>query len=155
MDGDAPAVILPPSEEATAAAGEAAVDIATVEADRDIAVAEIQAEVTAAVIEAQAEAAADDEDVQWLRAQLESLQARCAAAEDGLSRLDLTVATLAEQNAEMRGLLTGLIAASQPPPPPPSETIPETLDAPASVAAGPGEAETRPAARPPRERRWL
>lgn len=154
MDGDAPAVILPPSEEATAAAGQAAVDIATVEADRDIAVAEIQAEVTAAVIEAQAEAV-DDEDVQWLRAQLESLQARCAAAEDGLSRVDLTVATLAEQNAEMRGLLTGLIAASPPPPPPPSETIPETLDAPANVAADPGEAETRPAARPPRERRWL
>lgn len=154
MDPETPAVILPPSEEATAAAGEAAVDIATVEAERDIAVAKIQAETTVAVIEAQAEAA-DDEDVQWLRAQLESLQARCAAAEDGLSRLDLTVATLAEQNAEIRGLLTGLIAASQPPPPPPSETIPETLDVPASVAAGPGEAETRPAARPPRERRWL
>lgn len=110
----------------------AAVAVAEIQADRDVAIAEIQAETTVAVIEA----GTDDEDVQWLRDELATLQARCATLEGASSSQEAAIVALSAQVGEMASGLAILIASTQPPslPPTPLETVTETPPAEAPEA---------------------
>lgn len=125
------------------AAGEAAVEIAQINADRDVAIAAEQTAQTEAVASttvavAEIEADAEDEDVAWLRNELGGLRAQCETARDGLSVLRELVTAQGLQIAEMAGLLAGLTAATIPPTSlqePAQET--ETINPESVAAAGP------------------
>jgi hypothetical protein len=152
----------PAAEQAAPAEmADAAVAIAEIQADRDVAIAEIQAETTETAIEA--DAAANDEDVEWLRAELAGLHQRCATQEAALSSLETTLVALSAQVGEMASGLAILLASQMPPTlsePPTAEPEPTPPEqALASEAAGSRASDAEPetpaseAAR--RRMRWL
>lgn len=101
--------------------GQAAVEIAEIQAGRDVEIAEIQADTTALALETQQE-----EDETWLRDELAGLRGSHAALAESLSGVAQSLESLAEQQAETARQLTELLASSIPQPPlePPPETIP-------------------------------
>jgi hypothetical protein len=158
--------VTPPATEASASA---AVEIATIEAERDIALATLNAESNEAQTTAVLENAAlsDEEDVEWLRAELAALRERCATNEGALSSLETTLVSLSAQVGEMAGGLASLMASLTPPPPletPPEEVPPLTVENPTEAIGG-GEAGQRashaletvplPAETPRIRRKWL
>lgn len=117
---------LPADATAVVAAGEAAVAVAEIQADRDVAIAEIHAETNVAAIEAEADA--DDEDVVWLRNELAGLRGQCetnagelSVLRDAFQSLETQMASLTETVVAQAAILSLLN------PPPPSETTPETI----------------------------
>lgn len=88
---------------------EGAVEIAQIEAERDVTIATIQAEVTETAIEAGSE-----EDEAWLRSELDSLRQGQEELRGNLSNQALALETMAQQMAE----LTGMVTTSLTPPPP-------------------------------------
>ena len=152
MDGE-PSVVVEqtPPPESVEAAGEAAVAIAEIQADRDIEIAQINADTTEAVIEAAAEA--EDEDIAWLKAELADLRARCETSEAASSNALAMVGEVRQEVASLTETVAtqaaALILLSPPPPsePPPPEG---------------GEPPPEPPAPPPeeggntiRKRRWM
>jgi hypothetical protein len=138
----------------SAAAHDAAVAVAHVQADRDVAIAEINAETTALVV-----AAADaetQEDVEWLRGELDGLQNSLATQGGELSSLRQMVETLASQIAETAA---AMVLLTPPQPSVTAEPIPEARpEAIESAGAdGPRAAPVEPEAEraPKFRRRWL
>lgn len=140
------------------AAADAAVEIATIEAERDVSIAEIAADTQIAAIDAATDQEA--EDIAWLRGELDGLRARCETLEAGLSglgdqnrELSAALAMLTETVATQAALL-----ASQPAPDlilePPSN--PKPAPVPAAILEPAANAGDRPApAERIRTRRWL
>jgi hypothetical protein len=140
--------------------GEAAVEIAEIEAGRDIAIAETAAAATTAAIEADAAARLTMEQTQWhesistLESRLDGLAADHQRTEEGLR-------TLAAQQTELAQSLTLLTASLTPPaspptepePPPPPEP-PAAPDGANASASAPAEAASPPP-RPRIQRKWL
>lgn len=122
--------------------GEAAVEIAQIQADRDIALAEISAEVITDQNETAIELAEEEEDLeQWLDVRLLALE----------SRVITEMMSLQEQMTRLETMLTGLLILI--PPSTPAEITPELApEIPENVVdvAAPVEAETRV-----RARNWL
>ena len=162
MDPDVVVVAeAPPSEQlevaadAQTAAAEAAVEIAQIAADRDVAIAEINAETTETVMEAQT---ADDEDVAWLRAELDALRTSCETNAARLSDAEMQIASLTETVTAQAAALALLT------PPPLSEETPPAEGEPAAPApdmtnadesAGHTENVPEVPATPRRKRVWL
>jgi chromosome segregation ATPase len=94
------------TEGAAEANAEAAVAIAEVEAETTVAVAEIAAETRIAEVEAAT--AADDEDVQWLRAELATLREQCATNAGALSSLEVSLVALSAQMGELTAAMATL-----------------------------------------------
>ena len=140
------------------AAGDAAVEIATIQAERDVAIAEIHAEVASEAIEADAE---DSEDVAWLGSRLAQLQENCDANTAAVISQQATLGTLTEametMREQVRTLTEALTLATSPPQPLPTpETLESEVDP--SEAGTPDVAEEMPVpAEPPPQkvRRWL
>lgn len=153
---DAPVVVvvddLPTTT--TGVTSEDAVRMAEIEAARSVDVAAIHAATDRAAIDAGA--AADDEDMQWLKAELTALQARCEMNAVSLSSAEAVLATLSNQVAEMAGALLILSQQSTPPlpsePEPPATPEPEII-LPVDAAGGPRTSHAAPAPTP--ERRHL
>ena len=153
MDGAQPAVVVAeasPSEQAVETATDAAVEIATVQADRDVAIAETQAE--AAVEIATVNADADDEDVAWLRAELATLRQLCetnmAASSSAMEALRETQSQL----ASLAAMMTEHTNTLSPPAHSPPATEPSEPDADVENPVAEPPTETIP---PQRRKRWL
>ena len=153
---NAPVVIVAPPGDGAAVAdpamGEAAVEIAEIEAGRDVTIAEIQAETAETAIEAQTQ-----EDETWLREELAGLRASQEATAENLQNANLSLTTQAEQIAALAETMAELSSRLTPPPPLPAE--PEALEPeealPASAADQPAlDGAASPAERRPR-RQWL
>lgn len=147
-----------PSEQSVEAVSDAAVEIATIEAGRDVTIAEIQADTAETAIEADAR---DDEELTWLRAELDGLRELCVTNAESLSRVsgenetlraDLT--TLTETVGQQAAILLTMQPLQQTPEPPSS---PEAAPAePEGVIAEPAAPEAAPqAVAPARKRVWL
>lgn len=137
--------------ESVAAVASASVEIAQIEAERAIAVATIEAETTAAVIEAQAE----DEDVAWLREELDGLRGRCETSEAALSDTQRQCQEMAVQLASLTETVATQAAAIlllTPPPPSEAEAAEAEAEAEAAAPAPPAEAEDNRALR---RKRWM
>lgn len=162
MDPDVVVVAEAPSSEqlematdAQTAAAEAAVEIAQIAADRDVAIAEINAETTETVVEAQT---ADDEDVAWLRAELDGLRTSYETNAARLSDAEMQIANLTETVTAQAVALSLLT-----PPQPSAETPPAEVEpaAPAPDMTNAGESAARTEnvpevpATPRRKRVWL
>jgi hypothetical protein len=142
MGDAAPAVVVaepPPEEPAVIAAGEAAVKIAEIEAERDVKLAEISAE---AAGEANAEAVEEfEEDVEWLRTELAGLRTLCETQRDGLSSAMLMLTAIQDQLRETQAALESHMNQSTPPAhSPPIEEAPA-----AEVPSADGQGEASPA----------
>lgn len=159
------AVVQPPTTETIEAAGVTAVEIATIEAERDVTLATIAAETTETIAEAQA--VEQEDDVEWLRAQLTGFETSLATLAGELSVLRQQQELQREEIARLTETVTLQAAAltmAIPPeiPPSSSETPLETpqdgdvaapeaaLEEPTSEATS--ESQT---ARPVRRRGWL
>jgi hypothetical protein len=150
MDGE-PSVVVEqtPPPESVEAAGEAAVAIAEIQANRDVEIAQINADTTEHVIEA--EAASDDEDIQWLRGELADLRGLCEMNAGALSALQQSNETLNQQVASLTETVATQAAALilLTPPQPSPEPGPEPEGAPAPPAPPPEEGGTI------RKKRWM
>lgn len=161
---DAPVVVVAsPDAATTAAAGEtasaAAVEIATIEAERDVAIETIAAETARIGIEAAS--AEHEDDVEWLRGELAALHEQSAANASNVMALGTQLETVAGQVTELANGLSILASST---PQTPLEPVPETVPAEAPAEALASEADGRkaspeakeqpPAARRNR-RRWL
>lgn len=130
--------------EAITAASDAAVEIAQIEADARVEIAQSDNATSVAITEIVH--ANDEDDLLWLRGQLDALQVSLVSQEAKLSSME-------QQQASMTAMLTSLLILI--PPPPVVEVIPEEAplivenpDLSASVADTPNEA-------PRPRRRWL
>jgi len=107
---------LPPQQ--TEPLAEAAVEVAQIEANRDIAIAQQHTEQTRIV--AEANDAETEEDIAWLRAELDARRAHCERNENEIQNLRAALLTTQDQVtqlAEQMAMLTGLVMADKPPPP--------------------------------------
>lgn len=161
MDPDVVVVAeAPPSEQlevaadAQTAAAEAAVEIAQIAADRDVAIAEINAETTETVVEAQT---ADDEDVAWLRAELDALRTSYETNAARLSDAEMQIASLTEtvtaQAAALALLTPPPLSAETSGAEPPAAPAPDMTNA--GESAGHTENVPELPATPRRKRVWL
>lgn len=146
----------PPVPEASVAAvADASVEIAQIEADAAITINADNNDTAETIAEI---VATDEDDVAWLRGELDGLRASLVTHEDALSSVSLMMASLAEQNqqqAEQMALMAEQLAALSSPenpetPPPPSLETAESEATSANPAALAPEASTRR-----RERKWL
>src|SRR6185437_10482641 len=92
------------------------------EADRDVAIVNRQAEAMETIAEAEAED--DEDDVEWLRNELDGLRERLATVEGALAEREVVQVALASQVTE----LAAALALQTPPPPSEVETRAETLE---------------------------
>src|SRR6185437_5650173 len=128
------------------------------EADRDVAIVNRQAEAMETIAEAEAED--DEDDVEWLRNELDGLRERLATVEGALAEREVVQVALASQVTELTAALAAL-ALQTPPPPSEVETRAETLEQAETLAENDGEAGPRENPAPdkpaPRLRRrvWL
>ncbi len=97
----------PPPQQAETVA-EAAVAVAEIQAERDVSIAQEQTRQTEII--AAASNAETDEDLAWLRGELDGLRGRCVTSEEGLLHLQAAVVTLSEQNQQMAEQLQLLTA---------------------------------------------
>lgn len=141
------------------APGAAAVEIAQINADRDVAIATEEttrqaAQTEAMVTVAEVEAETDDEDVQWLKAELASLRAQCETHAGSLSAQAEVIQAQGAQIAELTGLVAALTSQLNPPPLSPAEPeTPAVVDPESAVADGPRaeNGEVNPPAKPLRK----
>lgn len=162
MDADTTVVVAetPPSvpEASVETIAEAQVEIARIEAEAAITINADNNDTAETIADI---AATDDEDVAWLRGELDGLRASLVTHEDALSGVSLMMASLAEQNqlqAEQMVLMAEQLAALSPPetpetPPPPSPETAESEVTSASRADPPVPATEQTTRR--RERKWL
>ena len=144
-----------PSPEEMETVADAAVEIAEVNAERDVALAELSADTTVAVAEIEA---VDDEELAWLRNELNNLSTACVTNADTLSALTTRCEALEQQNQQMMETLTAqaaILTLLNPPPPleEPRADQTEEQNADADALAVPETAATGD--RTVRKRRWL
>lgn len=146
--GETPATASTPTVEA---ASEAAVEIATIEAERDVKLAEISAETVVALAEAEAEADDDepDEDILWLQERLAQLEGIV------LERIEAALTAILARMETMETQLASLSALISPPTgnPTPEAQNPEAAANPPGAADGQKESHADQAGR--KLRRYL
>jgi hypothetical protein len=153
----------PPSEPAAPlveTATSAAVEIARIEADRDVSITDRQAGAAEAIAATDAE---NDEDVAWLRNELDGLRARLAIVEGASSSAEVSRLELSNRLDSLTETQAALALLIPPPPSQPAtvetvETSPSDAPEGALVAAEPETVlPARPEPEPPRkrQRRWL
>lgn len=158
--GGSPAAVVvetPPPAASVETVADASVEIAEVNAEASVAIAEVQADASVAIAEV---TATDDEDMQWLRAELTGLRALCETNAVSLSNAEAAIQQQSQQIADLTTSLEVLALIVNPPTPQPNspetpETPEEVLDGNAA-GDGPRDAPEEPA-RPVKKsrRRWL
>lgn len=160
MDPELVVVAETPPPEPPAPDGETLVRVAEIEAERDIAIAQTNVEQTQ--ILADAARAQEDEDLTWLRGELDGLRGRCETSEAELSSLRTTILAMQEMQSQMAEQMQTLIAAvaQSPPPAPPTPepgSPPNPSDADGDGLATPPQDPPTPPAEPAKKRQrvWL
>lgn len=167
---DTVTVETPVSADAVEAAADGAVAIAEIEAARDVEITKIQTasneaqtEAVLADAEAARQASEEEDDIAWLRDELDGLRMRCETHEAAYSSLEAQFTILAAQQAEMTAVMTRAALTNEPVPeqtPPADQTPPldqspppSPLDPPESPGGGDAGAPGEKVAS--RKRRWL
>ncbi len=154
MDGVQPAVLVAevtPPPAAVEAAADASVAIAQIDADRSVAVTQIDADRSVEI--ARIEAESEDEDIKWLRGELDGLRAQCETLREGLSAATLAQNATQEQVTSLTAMLAEHLNTLTPPAHSPPQTAEATRKPGADAGGGAVEPEV-PAPRPtPRYRR--
>lgn len=153
-----PAVVVAdasPPIAAVEATADAAVEVAQIQADRDVAIAETSAET--AVELATISADQEDEDVTWLKGELDSLRARCETQEGNLSSVTQALTETQVQVSSLAEMLTLHLNTLTPPAhsPPAAEPIPEPSESAAEDGLKDGGELPQAETKPRRNRNWL
>jgi hypothetical protein len=133
-----PVVVAAGDTAATATAAEANAEAAVAIAEAQEAGATERAQIAADAAVAVTEAAADatEDDVAWLRDELDGLRIQCATNAGALSGLEAQMVSLAAQMTEMAGALASLSTPRPLSAEPPPQPVTEPSDALASEAGG-------------------
>jgi hypothetical protein len=132
----------------TETVGEAAVEIAEIQADRDVQLAEIASDTATDLAEIQTDQA--QEDLEWLASRLDASEALLASR---LAALETMLTTMLDQHQQMMMMLTSLLTLIPPSPQAEVEVIPEAT--PPDQASNPPAENVADRRAALRKRAWL